>query len=139
MTVIVAESDEARRRARCLALAEAGYVVVEAETGLAALTKMAADSGPVVAVVDSRLPDLDGAEVARFAQRALRTGRQLAVVLLTADARRVSARLRRTTDDAFVRVLSKSFTHNELLRAVRAAEWAMVAGEPTRMEAISYG
>ena len=141
VTVIVAEGDEARRGAMRLALAQEGYAVVEVETGLAALTEMAAGAGPLVAVVGVRMPDLDGAEVARFAQRTLCADRHLAVVLMASDAQAGSARARRAADadDRSIHRLSRPFTPGKLVRTVRAAEWAMFARQPERMEAISYG
>lgn len=83
--VLVVESDRDARAAIGSALTEAGYTVLEADTGVAALTRMAASAWPLVVVLDSHLPDLDSTQIVRFAGEALRPGWTVGMVLLTSD------------------------------------------------------
>jgi two-component system alkaline phosphatase synthesis response regulator PhoP len=94
-------------------LRHAGYVVVTAETGAAGLERVRTDR-PALVVLDLRLPDMDGIEVAR----ALRKASRVPIVMLTARAEESDRLLGLDAgaDDYVV----KPFSPRELVARVRA-------------------
>jgi PAS domain S-box-containing protein len=62
--ILVVEDNAATRKMMRLALQAEGYSVLEAEDGETAL-RIAADQAPVLVLLDCKLPDLDGFEIAR--------------------------------------------------------------------------
>ncbi len=83
--VLVAAGEKDLRDAIGGALAGAGYNMRGVDTGIAALTVMAASARPLVVVLDARLPDLDGLHVLRFAASVLHAGWRSSTVLLAPD------------------------------------------------------
>src|SRR5687767_3553060 len=63
-TVLNCDDDDANRYVRSRILRDAGFEPVEAATGADALRE-AAERQPCVAIIDVRLPDVDGLEVCR--------------------------------------------------------------------------
>ena len=94
-------------------LRHAGFAVVAAETGTAGLERMRADR-PALVVLDLRLPDMDGIEVAR----AIRQVSNVPIVMLTARAEESDRLLGLDAgaDDYVV----KPFSPRELVARVRA-------------------
>jgi two-component system, OmpR family, alkaline phosphatase synthesis response regulator PhoP len=94
-------------------LRHAGFAVRTAETGAAALTLARAEM-PSLVVLDLRLPDMDGIEVAR----ALRRDSNVPIVMLTARAEESDRLLglEAGADDYVV----KPFSPRELVARVRA-------------------
>ena len=80
MRILVVDDDRAVREALRRALALAGYEVVAAGDGEAALEQMV-QSMPDAVVLDVGLPGIDGLEVCR---RARRLGNRVPILLLTA-------------------------------------------------------
>jgi CheY-like chemotaxis protein len=62
--ILLVEDSAATRKMLRVALELEGWVVVDVETGRAAI-EAARATAPAVALLDCRLPDLEGAEVAR--------------------------------------------------------------------------
>jgi two-component system, OmpR family, alkaline phosphatase synthesis response regulator PhoP len=104
-------------------LRHAGFAVVTAETGTAGLERARADR-PALIVLDLRLPDMDGIEVAR----ALRTVSSVPIVMLTARAEESDRLLGLDAgaDDYIV----KPFSPRELVARVRAVLRRTGGGEP---------
>jgi two-component system, OmpR family, alkaline phosphatase synthesis response regulator PhoP len=94
-------------------LRHAGFTVVTADTGTAALERMRS-ARPVLVVLDLRLPDMDGIEVAR----TLRKVSNVPIVMLTARAEESDRLLGLDAgaDDYVV----KPFSPRELVARVRA-------------------
>jgi two-component system, OmpR family, alkaline phosphatase synthesis response regulator PhoP len=94
-------------------LRHAGFTVVTAESGAAGLERMRS-TRPALVVLDLRLPDMDGIEVAR----ALRTVSNVPIVMLTARAEESDRLLGLDAgaDDYVV----KPFSPRELVARVRA-------------------
>ena len=81
--VLLVDDDAQVRETVAAAVAEAGFVVVEAADGTAALRHIGDGLVPDVLLVDRLMPGLDGGEVAALV-RAKRPG--VAVVFMTGDA-----------------------------------------------------
>lgn len=62
--ILIAEDNGATRKMMRLALQAEGYSVVEAENGESAL-RVAVEQSPAIVLLDCKLPDMDGFEVAR--------------------------------------------------------------------------
>ena len=80
--VLVVDDDERNRRLAQDVLRGAGLRTVEAASGRAAIA-LAEDCLPDVVLLDLRLPDMDGRDVARALQEGVRTA-HIPVVALTA-------------------------------------------------------
>lgn len=119
--VLVATGDRDMRESMGFALASAGYQVREADTGIGALTLMAASARPLVVVLDAPLPDLDGSHVLRFAAAALHTSWLSGTVLLTSDDRQLSPPRGRGRGAQSPQILAKPVNRDTLLRAVHIA------------------
>ncbi|MFN8650359.1 MAG: response regulator [Gemmatimonadales bacterium] len=85
-TVLLVEDHPLNRELARELLEVKGFTVLEAATGQDAL-RLAAESRPDLVLLDLRLPDLDGMEVARRLQGDAST-RHLTLVALTAQAMR---------------------------------------------------
>ncbi|MDQ5853491.1 MAG: response regulator [Chloroflexota bacterium] len=113
-TILVVDDDFDTREFLVLLVDDAGYHVVEAASGAAALAAVAAQ--PVHAIVlDLRLPDMDGLAVCRH----LRADGypDLPIILVTADQ---TPGLARRADEAGVTtMLAKPFAPEALLARLR--------------------
>ena len=82
--VLILEDEENIRNFVVINLRRAGYDVVEAGTGQAALDRLAENPDIGVAILDIMLPDIDGFEVCR---RIRATNKQMGIIMLTARSR----------------------------------------------------
>lgn len=110
--MLVADDEDLLRWSLKERLGAEGYRVVAVENGREAL---AASPRADVAVLDWRLPDLDGLEVAR----ALRRARPSCPVILMTAYR--TPELDEQAANAVDRVLAKPFDLDDLVHAVREA------------------
>ena len=113
--VLVAEDETIIRRDLCSQLEDVGYVVCgEARDGAEAVA-LARALQPDIAVLDVKMPVLDGVEVAR----QILSERSIPIVLLTAykDERLV----RHATEAGVFAYIVKPFRANELLPAIETA------------------
>jgi len=79
MRILIAEDESIIRMGLCRILEDAGHQVVAAPDGRTAV-KLARQSGPDLAILDIKMPGMDGLEAARTIYRR----RPLPIVLLTA-------------------------------------------------------
>jgi signal transduction histidine kinase len=114
--ILVVEDEGGVRAFTCAALREAGYEVLEAPTAGAALQVLAGDPGIVLLLTDLGLPDGNGRTLAETAREARP---ELKVLFASGYAR--AAVVHNGRLDADVRLLSKPFTMDRLLAAVRGA------------------
>ena len=115
--VLVAEDDAANRRLLTILLERAGYVVLEAPDGQAALAAVAGVT-PDLILLDVQMPGLDGFEVTRRLRARPETA-IVPIILLTgldASSDRIAG-----LDAGASDFLSKPFDQGELLARVRAA------------------
>ena len=112
--ILVVEDDERIRASLRLALEEEGHSVDEADSGEAALERLAGGTGAEVVVLDVMLPGIDGFEVCR----SLRRISDVPVIMVTArtDSHDVVAGLEAGADD----YVTKPFVPKELSARVRA-------------------
>lgn len=83
--ILHVDDDEANRYAVTRSLVRAGFEVIEADTGGAALEKLGeADNGIDLIILDVRLPDIDGFEVCRRL-KASKTSATIPVLHLSAN------------------------------------------------------
>lgn len=113
--MLVADDDAAVRRLVAAMLEGAGYRVATAADGVEAL-RLAEEQQPSVAVLDVRLPGLDGLEVARRI-RASEAIANTPILLMSADAGGDAEAVMEAAPDAY---LAKPFRFEELLAAVEA-------------------
>jgi DNA-binding response OmpR family regulator len=114
-SVLVVDDERCIRRGLSLILGRDGHRVVEARDGSEAFHKLGMMSFDV-AIVDLRLPDVDGLEIVRAARGP---GRQSEVVVITASTTpEVRAR---AIEVGACQVLTKPFTGRELRQAVDRA------------------
>ncbi len=98
--VLVVDDDEATRNVYAADLAGAGFMVLEADGGAAAIEK-AFQFGPHAVLLDLMMPEIDGFKVARRLRTDDRT-RDVAIIALTALASGRSQELARAAGcDAF--------------------------------------
>jgi cobalt-zinc-cadmium efflux system membrane fusion protein len=114
-TILLVDDDETLSRVLRRVLTQQGYNVVEAGNVARAL-QVARDTPPQLGLLDLRLPDGDGVELAR---RLTEAGYGFPVILMTA----YPLRLRDQPDLArqFARVLTKPLNLQELRQAIDAA------------------
>ncbi len=122
--VLVVDDQRNMRATTAIVLRDAGYVVAEAEDGQAAVQRVAAETFDVV-LTDLRMPEVDGMEVLRAAQRL---APETQVIVMTAYGTIESAveAIRRGAYD----FLAKPFKEDELLlRVAKALEKRRLLGE----------
>ncbi len=112
--ILVADDEPDLRRLVVRRLQRAGHEVVEAEDGEAAWT-LAQQHHPDVAVLDVRMPQLDGYSLTRRI-RADEATREMGVILLTASAQEHEEQTGR--DAGADRYMHKPFVPAELLAAI---------------------
>jgi DNA-binding response OmpR family regulator len=122
-SVLLVEDDAAIRMVLRVALEDAGYEVLEAETGEQALL-MALDEAADVLLVDLRLPGIHGLDVVR----TIRGASRVPIIILTAqsESHDVVAGLEAGADD----YVTKPFVTTELLARVAAQLRRSTAVEP---------
>ena len=109
--VLVVDDDEAIREAVAIALSSAGYEVLSAPDGAAAL-EVLATSRPAVILLDMLMPIMDGWEFARLYEQ--RPGPHAPIIVLTA-ARDAQGRAAEIKADAW---LSKPFRLDALFACI---------------------
>jgi two-component system chemotaxis response regulator CheY len=122
--VLVADDDGEIRASLCLVLEDAGHTVIEAADGATALAILESSPRALVALLDYRMPEINGTGVlAALADADGRLPARHAVLLFTAAN---AATLDSTTQALFpgqvVRVIAKPFDVDEILGAVAEAQ-----------------
>jgi two-component system KDP operon response regulator KdpE len=113
-TILIVDDEPPIRRFLRTSLAAQDYRVVEADTGVAALARLA-DERPDLVILDLGLPDFDGIEVIRRIRQSAET--PIVVLSVRDDEKGKVAALDLGADD----YVTKPFGAEELLARVRAA------------------
>lgn len=129
---MLVEDDPAIRMVLRVALEDAGYEVLEADTGEKALV-MAIDEAADVLLVDLRLPGIHGLDVVRTVRGASR----VPIIILTAqtESHDIVAGLQAGADD----YVTKPFDLRELLARIKAVLRRMTPAAPPPVEAAPVG
>jgi phosphoserine phosphatase RsbU/P len=119
MRILVADDEKSIRTVVRMILEPLDYCVVEATNGREALEIMTSPNAPPIALIDWKMPQMDGLEVCK----RVRNNEEAAlayIILVTAqsDADIVVRGLKGGADD----FLAKPFNDDELLTQVRRAE-----------------
>jgi PAS domain S-box-containing protein len=109
--ILIVEDNGATRKMMRLALQAEGYSVLEAEDGESAL-RLAAEHSPAMVLLDCKLPDMDGFEIAR---RLRALAPSLSVVAVTGWAQADEARM---FTAGFLEVLVKPVEPSRLVEVV---------------------
>jgi two-component system, response regulator PdtaR len=114
MRILVAEDETIIRLDLCSALQAAGYETIEARDGAEAVS-VAREHEPDLALLDVKMPNLDGIEAAR----RITTAQQIPIVLVTAYSD--SALVERAIGAGIYAYLVKPFRESEIVPAVETA------------------
>jgi two-component system, response regulator PdtaR len=114
MRILVAEDETIIRLDLCSALHAAGYETIEARDGAEAVS-LAREHEPDLALLDVKMPNLDGIEAAR----RITTAQQIPIVLVTAYSD--SALVERAIGAGIYAYLVKPFRESEIVPAVETA------------------
>jgi len=117
MRILIAEDEPAFRQIVQKMLAEWGYEVVVAADGAEACRILLADNAPKLAILDWKMPGMEGVEICRTLRREL-PEQYTYIILLTSQQRDedLVAGMEAGADDYMV----KPFKHNELRVRLRA-------------------
>jgi twitching motility two-component system response regulator PilG len=113
--VLVIDDSNTIRRSAEVFLTQAGYDVILAEDGFAALTKIT-EHQPDVIFVDVMMPRLDGYQACALIKRSAKFRSTPVIMLSSKDGVFDRARGRLVGSDEY---LTKPFTKDDLVRAVR--------------------
>ncbi len=114
ITVLVIDDSNTIRRSAELFLTQAGYDVILAEDGFAALTKVT-EYKPDVIFVDIMMPRLDGYQACALIKRSPKFHSTPVIMLSSKDSAFDRARGRLVGSDEY---LTKPFTRDDLVNAV---------------------
>jgi len=126
-TILIVDDDVAIRETLRFALEDAGYEVVEAAGGAAALDVMRASARPLVVLLDRIMPPPDGEAVLEAARADGALASRHAFVLVTAGTTRFSPDFAGHLAAMGVPVLQKPFDLDVLLDAVALAARRLVS------------
>ncbi len=132
--VLILEDEENIRSFVVINLKRAGYEVLEAGTGMEALTKIGQNPDIGVALLDIMLPDIDGFEVCR---RIRATSKQMGIIMLTARTQEMDkvTGLMTGADD----YVTKPFSPAELVARIDALFRRMGDDPGSRSELLTQG
>lgn len=120
-TVCVIEDDADIRTVVRLLLEEEGYQVLEAANGLDGLALLQASPERLVAVVDHRLPAMDGCDLLEIVAQDAALRARHAFILVTASPRQAEEDCGETLEDLGAPVVAKPFNIDEIVDAVAEA------------------
>jgi two-component system, sensor histidine kinase and response regulator len=137
-TVLVVDDDVDIRATVRTALEDAGHLVREAREGEEAIALLRDEPGRLVALIDLRMPNVDGFALLRMVSEDWELARRHAYVIFSADTQSlpVVQALRSTW---VVATLAKPFELDALLHAVDEAEASFDGDEDVAMEQKSIG
>lgn len=120
-TVLVVDDDAAIRETLRELLEDAGYHVREAADGAAALRALRASKERLVALVDLKMPRMDGHELLGTVATDPDLARRHAYILVTANADTQTLAFARLLTRLSVPIVAKPFEIDDILKLVAAA------------------
>jgi CheY-like chemotaxis protein len=127
--ILLIEDDESTREAVRFILTEEGYDVREATNAMDGHALLLASQEPLVAVLDFRLPALDGCDLLDIIAHDEQLREQHAFVMISASPKRAEDDCGDTLADLDVPLLGKPFDIDELLGAVQEAQQRLESAE----------
>lgn len=127
--VLIIEDDESTREAVRHILIEEGYDVREATNAMDGHALLLASQEPLVAVLDYRLPALDGCDLLDIIAHDQQLREQHAFVMMSASPKRAEDDCGDTLTELEVPVLGKPFDIDELLDAIQEAQQRLESTE----------
>ncbi len=138
--ILVVDDDRDIREVVVALLTDEGYrLLSEAHDGLEALLMLQLSPEPMVALCDYRMPRLDGMRLVRAVTTDGPALRRHAIVLMTANASRLSVLQRLFLRRHAVALVRKPFDLDLLLRAVAAAVARVRQQQPAAVAAHAVG
>lgn len=119
--VLIVDDDRSIRGTLRAVLEDEDYQVLEADNGNTALALLRASYGPVVVLLDLRMPGLDGSGVLEAVAAEARLATHNAYILITATPHSIPATTLHLLDQLSVPVVPKPFDLDILLEAVTQA------------------
>jgi CheY-like chemotaxis protein len=126
--VLVVEDDHAIREIEELLLHAEGYEVLEAPDGVVGLALLARNKGALVALVDYRMPHIDGYELLQAVAAGGNNLQRHAYILVTANRDVISPRFEQLLSSHNIPIVAKPFDIDILLDAVAHAHHSLEAG-----------
>jgi CheY-like chemotaxis protein len=120
--VLVVDDDSAIRDVARLVLEDAGYIVMEAVNGEAALAMLRASNEPLVVLLDDLMPKLDGLGVLCVAAANPSIARRCSFILMTGSARLLSPSLAPELQPLHIQLLPKPFDADVLVERVEQGQ-----------------
>ncbi|HEY7975640.1 MAG TPA: response regulator [Ktedonobacterales bacterium] len=124
-SILLVEDDQDIRDTLRMAFEDEGYVVLEAEDGIAALNLLRKSMAPLVVTLDLRMPRLNGDALLQHVSKREHLPAQHAYLLITANRELLSPASLRLLKRMDVLVVSKPFDLNDLLDLVAHAADAL--------------
>lgn len=128
--ICVIEDDEAIRQTVRALLEDEGYQVVEAADGLAGYQLLRTAPAPLVAVVDHKLPRMDGCNLLELVAQDEELRARHAFIFLTASPRRAEEDCGESLDELGAPLVAKPFDIDELLAPVAEAAQRLTGVAP---------
>jgi CheY-like chemotaxis protein len=119
--VLVIEDDEGTRHTLRWALEDEGYQVLEAPDGVHGLALLRTHPGPLVVLLDWKMPGMDGVEVLRAVAADTSLVQHHVYILMTASAELSTVLALPVPTDLAVTVFGKPFDLDDLFFTVAAA------------------
>lgn len=119
--ILIVDDDRAIRATLRAVLEDEQYKVLEADNGKTALALLQATYGPVVVLLDLRMPGLDGAGVLEVVAADSRLATHNAYILITANSHSLPTATSRLLEQLDVPVVPKPFDLDILLDTVTQA------------------
>lgn len=119
--VLLVDDDQAIRETLRFALEDAGYQVLEAPDGIAALQALRDAPSGIVVLLDLMMPKLDGAGVLGAVAGDRRLAKRHAFILMTASHQTLSLAFANLLTNLTVPIVHKPFELDELLATIERA------------------
>jgi CheY-like chemotaxis protein len=116
--VLIVDDDAALRRMVTMVLEDAEWDVLEAKDGLEALAAIRSSPGPLVVLLDWRMPDMSGEEVLEMVVATPELATRHAYALITANAAAITPHLADLLTQLAAGMVAKPFSICELLSTV---------------------
>ena len=120
--VCVIEDDAGIRETVRYLLADEGYEVIEATNGLEGKQLLEGCLEPLIAIIDYRLPKLDGCDLLEIVAQDEQLRARHTFIMMSASPKKTVEDCEEAIDELDVPVIPKPFDIDELVDAVRQAE-----------------